>query len=117
MTEVLKNKGLQCLAWAVNNPKKFFIGAMLFLSVSFVGSLIQGIFFPSKTNFNSKPPIMVSKSSLPETNGIQKDKEMEKIVDELKELKVKRDQSNLQRTDSLRIEYLYNEYQKLKNGY
>lgn len=115
--ETLKNKGLACLAWAVNNPKNFFIWAMLFLSVSFVGSLIQGIFFPSKTNFNIKPPIMVSKNSIPETNGTQKEKEMEKIVNELKELKVKRDQKSLEKTDSLRIEYLYNEYQKLKNGY
>lgn len=115
--ETLKSKGLQCLAWAVNNPKKFFIWSMLFLSISFVGSLIQGIFFPSKTNFNIKPPIMVSKNSISETNGIQKEEEMEKIVNELKELKVKRDQKGLGKTDSLRIEYLYNEYQKLKNGY
>jgi hypothetical protein len=40
---------------------------------------------------------------------------MEKIVNELKLLKVKRDQTNYKR-GQLRIEYLFNQYQKLKNG-
>jgi hypothetical protein len=39
---------------------------------------------------------------------------MEKIVNELKLLKVKRDRKELQKEDSLRIEYLFNQYQKLK---
>jgi hypothetical protein len=41
---------------------------------------------------------------------------MEKIVTELQALKVKRDHDALQKKDSLRIEYLYNQYQELKNG-
>jgi hypothetical protein len=42
---------------------------------------------------------------------------MEKIVNELKTLKVKRDQNALKKEDSLRIDYLFNQYQKLKNGH
>ena len=42
---------------------------------------------------------------------------MEKIVTELKSLKVKRDSHALQKEDSLRIEYLFNQFQKLKNGH
>ena len=38
----------------------------------------------------------------------------EKIVEELKILKVKRDERQLQKQDSLRIEYLFNQYQQLK---
>lgn len=41
---------------------------------------------------------------------------MEKIVNELKLLKVKRDRNELQKEDSLRIEYLFDQFQKLKNG-
>ena len=41
---------------------------------------------------------------------------MEKIVNELKILKAKRDQKALLKEDSLRIEYLYNQYQQLKNA-
>jgi hypothetical protein len=41
---------------------------------------------------------------------------MEKIVDELKLLKEKRDRNALQKEDSLRIEFLFNRYQQLKNA-
>ena len=101
--------------WAVQHPKKFYIYSMIFLSVSFIGSLIQGIFFPSDTTFKIKPPILYTKSSTTEIGFKNNEKEMEKIVKELKTLKVKRDQKALQKEDSLRIEYLFNQYQKLKN--
>lgn len=39
-----------------------------------------------------------------------------KIVNELKLLKVKSDRKELQKEDSLRIDYLFNQYQKLKNA-
>jgi hypothetical protein len=42
---------------------------------------------------------------------------MEKIVNELKILKMKRDRKELQKEDSLRIEYLYNQYQELQHGH
>jgi hypothetical protein len=45
-----------------------------------------------------------------------REREMEKIVTELQALKIKRDRNGLQKKDSLRIEYLYNQYQELKNG-
>ncbi|MCB4235773.1 hypothetical protein LDL59_13655 [Kaistella anthropi] len=48
--------------------------------------------------------------------GKNQEKEMEKIVNELQTLKLKRDRKELQKEDSLRIEYLYNQYQELKNG-
>ena len=40
---------------------------------------------------------------------------MGKIVSELKLLKMKRDRKELKKEDSLRIEYLFNQYQQLKN--
>ena len=103
------------MRWAVNNPKKFYIYAMVFLSLSFIGSLIQGVFFPSDTTFKIKPPALYTKSSTTEIGFKNNEKEMEKIVNELKILKTKRDQKALLKTDSLRIEYLYNQYQQLKN--
>jgi hypothetical protein len=41
---------------------------------------------------------------------------MENIVEELKILKLKRDRNELRKEDSMRIEYLYSQYQKLKNS-
>nr|DAC75472.1 TPA_exp: hypothetical protein [Elizabethkingia anophelis]DAC75603.1 TPA_exp: hypothetical protein [Elizabethkingia anophelis]DAC75639.1 TPA_exp: hypothetical protein [Elizabethkingia anophelis]DAC75668.1 TPA_exp: hypothetical protein [Elizabethkingia anophelis]DAC76291.1 TPA_exp: hypothetical protein [Elizabethkingia anophelis] len=39
---------------------------------------------------------------------------MEKIVKELELFKLKRDKGSLTKADSLRIDYLFNQYQKLK---
>ncbi|MBD3903387.1 hypothetical protein NAL32_10615 [Chryseobacterium sp. Ch-15] len=116
METTLKQKGQKWLQWAVHNPKKFFTYSMILLSVSFIGSLIQGIFFPSETAFKIRPPVLYSKSNMSQNPPVNNDKEMEKIVTELKTLKVKRDQNALEKEDSLRIDYLFNQYQKLKNG-
>jgi hypothetical protein len=51
MNTTLKQTGQKWLNWASQHPKKFFIYSMVFLSVSFIGSLIQGIFFPSDNAF------------------------------------------------------------------
>lgn len=117
METTFKKKGQKCLQWAVRNPKKFFTYSMILLSVSFIGSLIQGVFFPSETAFKIRPPVLYSKSKTSQNPPVNNDKEMEKIVNELKTLKVKRDQNALEKEDSLRIDYLFNQYQNLKNGH
>lgn len=114
MNTSLKQAGQKCLRWIVHHPKKFFAYSMIFLSVSFIGSLVQGIFFPSETVFTIKPPVLYSKSQMAQSPTVNNEKEIKKIVEELKTLKVKRDQKQLQKGDSLRIEYLYNQFQKLK---
>ena len=115
MNTALKQTGQKWLNWATQHPKKFFTYSMVFLSVSFIGSLIQGIFFPSDNVFKIKPPILYSKSKMEQNTTINNEKEMEKIVNELKLLKVKSDRKELQKEDSLRIDYLFNQYQKLRN--
>jgi hypothetical protein len=114
MNTIFKHAGQKCLQWIVHHPKKFFTYSMIFLSISFIGSLIQGIFFPKETVFTIKPPVLYSKSQMAQTSTVNNEKEMKKIVEELGTLKVKRDQKQLQKEDSLRIEYLYNQFQKLK---
>lgn len=112
---MLKQTGQKCLSWATQNPKKFFIYSMSFLSVSFIGSLIQGIFFPSETTFKIRPPILYSKSKIMQDTTVNNEKKMGEIVNELKLLKMKSDRKELKKEDSLRIEYLFNQYQQLKN--
>lgn len=56
MNAFIKQTGQRWLAGAVKNPKRFYMYSMIFLSVSFTGSLIQGIFFPSDTSFKIKTP-------------------------------------------------------------
>lgn len=114
MNTSFKQVGQKCLQWIVHHPKKFFAYSMIFLSVSFIGSMIQGIFFPSETVFTIKPPVIYSKSQMAHRATVNNEREMKKIVEELKILKVKRDRKQLQKEDSLRIEYLFNQFQKLK---
>lgn len=115
MIALLKQTAKTAWERAAKHPKKFFTYSMIFLSVSFVGSLIQGIFFPSDSMFKIKPPVLYNKSAVHQNSDVKKDKEMENIVEELKGLKLKRDRNELRKEDSLRIEYLYSQYQKLKN--
>lgn len=116
MNTTIKQTGQKWLNWATQHPKKFFTYSMVFLSVSFIGSLILGIFFPSDNAFKIKPPILYSKSKMEQNTNVNNEKEMEKIVNELKSLKVKSDRKELQKEDSLRIDYLFYQYQKLKNA-
>lgn len=117
MNAFVKKNGKKWLGWAVKNPKRFFIYSMAFLSFSLIISIIQGIFFPSDMTFKIKLPVLYSKSSVGQNTLKNNDKEMEKIVIELQSLKDKRDQQKLRKEDSLRIEYLFNQYQHLKNGH
>ena len=117
MNTTLKQTGQKWLNWASQHPNIFFTYLMVFLAVSFIGSLFQGIFFPSDNAFKIKPPILYSKSKMEQNTSVNNEKEMAKIVNELKSLKVKSDRKELQKEDSLRIDYLFNQYQKLKNGH
>jgi len=116
MNTTLIQTGRKWLKRAVENPKKFFTYSMVFLIVSYIGSMIQGIFFSSETVFKIKPPVFYSHSTAVQNKEVNHKKEMKKIVTELKALKIKRDHKELQKEDSLRIEYLFSQYQQLKNG-
>lgn len=115
MNAFLKQTSKKWLERVAKNPKKFFVYSMIILSGSFIGSLIQGIFFPSETTFTIKPPVLYSKNEIKHNKASGQDKEMEKIVGEMKLLKEKRDRNALQKEDSLRIEFLFNRYRQLKN--
>lgn len=116
MNAFIKQTGKKWLDRVAKTPKRFFTYSMIFLSVSFIGSLIQGIFFPSQKTFTIKPPVLYSNSRISQNTASVQDTEMEKIVSELKLLKDKRDRNALQKEDSLRIEFLFNRFQQLKNS-
>lgn len=117
MNAFIKQNGKKWLELVAKNPKRFFTYSMIFLSVSFIGSLIQGIFFPSEKTFTIKPPVLYSNRGISQNTASAQDTEMEKIVSELKFLKDKRDRNALQKEDSLRIEFLFNRYQQLKDSH
>ena len=109
--------------WIVNNPKKVYIYSMIFLTASFIISTTYSIFTYSDNSNNSNlivtSSVPYAKSNENEVNTIkmkQNTVKMEKIVNELKMFKEKNDRQLLTKEDSVRIDYLYNQYQNLKNG-
>lgn len=105
--------------WITSNPKKFYFYAMILLVVSFVANTIFDI-YAYKTE-NRKPQFIVP-SLYRGTDAVASEyenrlKEMETIAQELAEFKSKHKQGTaFTPADSLRIEYLYEQYQTLKNG-
>ena len=109
--------------WIVNNPKKVYIYSMIFLTASFIISMTYSILTYSDNSNNSNlivtSSVPYAKSNENEINTIkmkQNTVKMEKIVNELKMFKEKNDRQLLTKEDSVRIDYLYNQYQNLKNG-
>ncbi|WP_312133560.1 hypothetical protein [Empedobacter sp.] len=109
--------------WIVNNPKKVYMCSMIFLTASFIISMTYSILTYSDNSNNSNlivtSSVPYAKSNENEINTIkmkQNTVKMEKIVNELKMFKEKNDRQLLTKEDSVRIDYLYNQYQNLKNG-
>ena len=111
----MKNKYLQCKEWIFRNPKQVYKNVMILLILSFALIFVQHIYFTPKISMN-KTPILYSKSDNVKMDMKEIEIKMESIVKELQKLKSKREGGPLTTNDSLRIEYLFNHYQKLKNG-
>ena len=93
--------------WAIANPKSFYKYAMGGLILSFVINMIFSILSYNE-NKNTKNYIIKKQE--------EKEKKIELINEELKGFKIKRDNGNLSTADSLRIEFLYEQYKALTNG-
>lgn len=110
----MKEKIKSILSWAneERRPKKilyFFLG---FLLLSSVFAIVKEIYFPPQTTFTSIPMIY-AESDKEKAKFQLKEAELEKVMKEIYQFQQK--QVGLTKSDSVRIEYLYNEYKKLKN--
>ena len=103
--------------WVMKHPKESYKYVMILLLVSFAFSFIQYFFFTPKVAKSLVLPEMYSKSDQIKTELDQKDQKTEVIVKELEEFNAKREIAPLTKTDSLRVDYLFKQYQILKNGH
>ena len=100
----------------VNHPKKFYVFTMIFLIISYIGNITYSLYNERPTRLlTSKFPVVKIEENKTAINQQKIHERMKKIVSELQSLKVKRDNNSLIKQDSLRIEYLFNQYQRLKN--
>lgn len=102
--------------WATQNPKKVYIYAWTIIILSIFINIVVESFIPKKVDNNFFMPTLFNESEkkILEYKSLQLQKE--KILKEFEQLKQKRDKIGLNKNDSLRVEYLYNEYNKLNNG-
>ena len=73
--------------------------------------------FTPKISTKNNIPNMYSESDQVKAKMDESEKKMETVVKEMQLLKTKREKGPLTKNDSLRIEYLFNQYQTLKNGH
>ena len=114
---LVKENLLRLKEWIFKNPKKVYRYIMVVLILSFGLIFIQYYFFTPKLLTGNKIPTMYSKSDQMKADMDKSDQKMNVIVSELQSLKKKRESGPLTKNDSLRIEYLFNQYQNLKNGH
>lgn len=112
----IKENLLRLKEWIYKHPQKVYRYVMVVLVISFGLIFIQYYFFKPKLPTVNKIPTMYSESDQIKADMDKNDQKINVIVNELQSLKKKRESGPLSKNDSLRIEYLFNQYQKLKNG-
>jgi len=115
--ETLKLKYTKLRDWIFDHPKLVYSYMMITLIVSFSFPFIQYYCFTPKVQSRYFVPNLYSKSDKVKSDLDNNEQEMENVVRELQHYKSKRKKGPLTRNDSLRIEYLYNQYQNLKNAH
>ncbi|MDO4881134.1 MAG: hypothetical protein Q3983_07625 [Capnocytophaga sp.] len=104
--------------WAIANPKSFYKYAMGILIITFVINMTFSVlsYNKNKDNKNYIIPMLYQQTDQVIKKQEEKEKKIELINEELKGFKVKRDNGILSSADSLRIEFLYEQYKTLTNG-
>ena len=114
---VTKENLLRLEEWIYQHPKKVYRYIMVVLVISFGLIFIQYHFFTPKLSIGNKIPTMYSESDQVKADMVKSEEKIDVIVSELQSLKKKTESGPLSKNDSLRIEYLFNQYQTLKNGF
>ena len=112
----IKENLLRLKEWIYKHPKKVYRYVMVVLVISFGLIFIQFYFFTPKVSTGNNIPTMYSESDQVKADMEKNDQKMNVIISELQLLKKKRESGPLSKNDSLRIEYLFHQYQTLKNG-
>jgi hypothetical protein len=84
------------------------------LVLSGIFAIVREIYFPPKVTLTSIPNFYTQSDKEKEKFHL-KEARLEKVMKELHSFQEKEKMKSLTKNDSMRIEYLYNEYKKLKN--
>lgn len=112
----MKNKFIAIKEWIYTHPKPFYKYSMIVILISFLFTILQYIFFPPDFQPKVLVPNLYGKSEQYKTETTLNEKEMGKIVKEMQDIEKKAENETMDSRDSIRLKFLYNQYQKLKNG-
>jgi len=106
------------IEWITKSPKTAYLCVISLLLLSTIFSIVRFIKPNNKDVLKEQDvPIMISKNNSDKKETIaEKKMKLEWITSELESYQEKINSSMLDKTDSTRIEKLYNEYLRLKNG-
>ena len=113
----IKIKCILIKNWILSHPKLVYSYMMTVLLVSFAFPFIQYFCFTPKIQTGFSVPKLYSESDQVKAKLDKNEQEIENVVKELQRYKSKRENGPLTKNDSLRIEYLFKQYQNLKNGH
>ncbi|GIJ95365.1 hypothetical protein CAPN002_25830 [Capnocytophaga stomatis] len=112
-------KGVKKWKWARENPKKFYFYSIgILFTLLILNVALEILYNNKKTDKNFLLPLYKKSETIikkEEKREEDKQKRMVKIIKELEILKEKREDGSLTSNDSIRIEFLYNQYQNIKN--
>lgn len=111
----MKEYYYQAKNWVYTNPKKVYKYSMIIIVISFVFSTLQYFLFPQEVKYKSLVPSIYSQSDNFKNNEAKKEGKIEKIMVEMKSLKEKHESVGLDENDKIRLKYLNNQLEKIKN--
>lgn len=104
--------------WMYANPKKFYFYAAAFILLSLIiNSFLAYYNYDSKSKSNTNIPVMYQNSEQYINQDQNRREQLDNIRKEIETFRQKRNAGiAFTQADSLRIEYLYNQYQTLENA-
>lgn len=112
----MKDKIEQIICWFKERPKKVFISFMAISILSLIISMIAEIYFPPNPSLVSLPKFY-AESELKKEEMSKNEEKINKIMQEVENINKKIENGTISKKDSMRIEYLYEQYKTLKNEY
>ena len=112
----IKEQFSQSKDWIMKHPKLVYTYVMVVLIISFGLIFLQYFYITPKISISNSIPNLYTGSDKIKSDMEENERKMDTVVKELQQLKKKRESGPLTKNDSIRIEYLFNQYQALKNG-
>ncbi len=109
------NKAKQIWEWLQKHPKLVYTYSSILLILSLGVFIVEVFFITPKTNTGKMIPLMFGSDQYINEHKKKEKVKQQKLEQVIKELEAFQVKETLEKRDSIRIEYLLNQYNTLKN--